>query len=67
MLLVRGSTNDANTIRSGLFGLFAVLMLATQIHLILLNQTVVESMLARMMKDREQETLADAFRWWEYG
>ncbi|KIM57547.1 hypothetical protein SCLCIDRAFT_1132611 [Scleroderma citrinum Foug A] len=52
---------------SGLFGVFAVLMLATQIHLILLNQTTVESMAARTIKDREKAALSDAFGWWECG
>ncbi|KAL4077514.1 zf-DHHC-domain-containing protein [Scleroderma citrinum] len=52
---------------SGLFGVFAILILATQVHLILLNQTTVESMSARAMKDRENATLTAAFGWWGYG
>ncbi|KAG6329831.1 hypothetical protein ID866_9257 [Astraeus odoratus] len=52
---------------AGLFGLFAFLMLITQIHLIVQNQTTVESMTARTMKDRETGVLGDAFQWWECG
>ncbi|KAF8841075.1 zf-DHHC-domain-containing protein [Paxillus ammoniavirescens] len=52
---------------SGFFGIFAILMLITQLHLILMNQTTVESLNLRLMRDREQEILSHRYRWYEIG
>ncbi|KIJ61195.1 hypothetical protein HYDPIDRAFT_96950 [Hydnomerulius pinastri MD-312] len=52
---------------SGLFGLFCILMFITQLHLIRLNQTTVESIGSRSMRDREQEVLSNEYRWYEIG
>ncbi|KIJ18105.1 hypothetical protein PAXINDRAFT_161618 [Paxillus involutus ATCC 200175] len=52
---------------SGFFGIFAILMLITQLHLILMNQTTVESLGLSTMRDREQEILSHKYRWYEIG
>ncbi|OAX36927.1 zf-DHHC-domain-containing protein [Rhizopogon vinicolor AM-OR11-026] len=50
---------------SALFGIFCFLMFMTQVHLIMLNQTTVESLAFRSMKEREQATLAHMHSWYE--
>ncbi|KAI6041765.1 DHHC palmitoyltransferase-domain-containing protein [Pisolithus marmoratus] len=52
---------------AGLFGFFATGLLMTQVNLTLNNQTTVESMQAKAMKEREQAALAREFRWWQFG
>lgn len=52
---------------SALFGIFCGLMFMTQVHLIMLNQTTVESLAFRSMRDREQATLAHMHRWYDIG
>lgn len=42
-------------------------MFLTQVQLIMLNQTTVESLGFRSMKEREQDNLAHMHRWYEYG
>ncbi|KAI6019511.1 DHHC palmitoyltransferase-domain-containing protein [Pisolithus microcarpus] len=51
----------------GLFGLFFIGLLMTQVHLTLNNQTTVESMHAKAMREREQVVLAREFQWWQFG
>lgn len=51
----------------GLFGLFFVGLLMTQVHLTLNNQTTVESMHAKAMREREQVVLSREFEWWQFG
>ncbi|KAI6101770.1 DHHC palmitoyltransferase-domain-containing protein [Pisolithus croceorrhizus] len=51
----------------GLFGFFFIGLLTTQIHLALNNQTTVESMYAKAMREREQVVLAREFQWWQFG
>ncbi|KAG2151089.1 DHHC palmitoyltransferase-domain-containing protein [Suillus bovinus] len=52
---------------TALFGLFCCLMFLTQVQLIMLNQTTVESMGFRSMQEREQDNLAHMHRWYECG
>ncbi|KIK97329.1 hypothetical protein PAXRUDRAFT_825049 [Paxillus rubicundulus Ve08.2h10] len=52
---------------SGFFSIFAILMLITQLHLILINQTTVESLGSSSMRDQEQEILSHMYRWYEIG
>ncbi|KAG0706242.1 DHHC palmitoyltransferase-domain-containing protein [Suillus ampliporus] len=52
---------------SALFGLFCGLMFLTQVHLIMLNQTTVESLGFRTMKEREQDNLAHMHRCYDIG
>lgn len=40
-------------------------MFMTQVHLIMLNQTTVESLAFRGMMEREQATLAQMHNWYE--
>jgi len=49
---------------AGLFGLFCSLILASQFHLIMLNQTTVESLSYRSMRDREQALLSQMHKWY---
>lgn len=51
---------------SGLFMLFAYIMLMTHLHVVLTNQTTVESLEAREIKSRENWVLAELFPWWAY-
>jgi len=48
-------------LRSGFFGLFTFIMLATHIRLILLNMTTVERMRIQDMKEHESAMLADMY------
>ncbi|OAX36920.1 zf-DHHC-domain-containing protein [Rhizopogon vinicolor AM-OR11-026] len=50
---------------SALFGIFCFLMFMTQVYLIMLNQTTVESLAFRSMEEREQATLAHMYSWYE--
>ncbi|OJA13191.1 hypothetical protein AZE42_05600 [Rhizopogon vesiculosus] len=50
---------------SALFGILCLLMFMTQVHLIMLNQTIVESLAFRSMEEREQATLAHMYSWYE--
>ncbi|KAG1775627.1 DHHC palmitoyltransferase-domain-containing protein [Suillus placidus] len=52
---------------TALFGLFCFLMFLTQVQLIMLNQTTVESLGFRTMKEREQDNLAHMHRWYDCG
>ncbi|EGN94644.1 hypothetical protein SERLA73DRAFT_187681 [Serpula lacrymans var. lacrymans S7.3] len=52
---------------TGFFGIFAVLMLISQIMLIRLNQTTVESIGFRLMREREAGTLAYMYSWYDFG
>ncbi|KAG1896241.1 DHHC palmitoyltransferase-domain-containing protein [Suillus fuscotomentosus] len=53
--------------QTALFGLFCFLMFLTQLQLIMLNQTTVESLGFRSMQEREQDNLAHMHRWYQYG
>lgn len=53
--------------RTALFGLFCCLMFLTQVQLIMLNQTTVESLGFRSMQEREQDNLARMHRWYDCG
>ena len=55
--------NHATT-RSGLFAVFTSAMLMSHIVLISTNQTTVEHVAARAMKDRESETLNAMHSFW---
>lgn len=59
------STDSRDPSSAGLFGIFCSLILASQIHLILLNQTTVESLNFRSMRDREQELLSHTHGWYQ--
>lgn len=52
---------------TALFGLFCCLMFLTQVQLIMLNQTTVESLAFRSMQEREQDNLARMHRWYDFG
>ncbi|KAI6148075.1 DHHC palmitoyltransferase-domain-containing protein [Pisolithus tinctorius] len=52
---------------AGLFGFFVTGLFMTQVHLTLNNQTTVESMYAKSMREREQAALAHEFQWWQFG
>ncbi|KAG9311127.1 DHHC palmitoyltransferase-domain-containing protein [Chiua virens] len=52
---------------AGFFGLFCSLIWFSQLHLILLNQTTVESLTYRSMRDREQELLSRMHKWYQLG
>ncbi|KAF8130173.1 DHHC palmitoyltransferase-domain-containing protein [Boletus edulis] len=51
---------------TGFFGLFCVLILSSQLHLILLNQTTVESLNHRSMRDREDALLSQMHKWYHF-
>jgi hypothetical protein len=53
--------------RTALFGLFCCLMFLTQVQLIMLNQTTVESLRFRLMHEREQDNLARMHGWYDCG
>ncbi|KAF9239447.1 zf-DHHC-domain-containing protein [Melanogaster broomeanus] len=61
------SNKIAAVVLYGLFGIFCIMVLSTQLHLTLLNQTTVESLHSRSMRDREQDALSDTHRWYEIG
>ncbi|KAF9463502.1 DHHC palmitoyltransferase-domain-containing protein [Collybia nuda] len=50
---------------AAVFTLFTAPLLLSHIHLILKGQTTVESMKARVQKNREEQALADVFRFWQ--
>jgi palmitoyltransferase len=52
---------------AGLFSIFATVLLATHICLIMMNQTTVESLAFQAMKDRERATLARLHPWYSFG
>ncbi|KAG2079891.1 DHHC palmitoyltransferase-domain-containing protein [Suillus cothurnatus] len=52
---------------TALFGLFCFLMFLTQVQLIMLNQTTVESLAFRSMQEREQDNLAHMYHWYACG
>ncbi|KAG1732653.1 DHHC palmitoyltransferase-domain-containing protein [Suillus paluster] len=52
---------------SAFFGIFCCLMFLTHVHLIMLNQTTVESLGFRNMKEREQDNLARMHRCYDFG
>ena len=52
--------------RSGLFSIFTVAMLSTHLVLIGTNQTTVEHVAARMIKDREQDALDEMYSFWAF-
>ncbi|KIK41163.1 hypothetical protein CY34DRAFT_85926 [Suillus luteus UH-Slu-Lm8-n1] len=52
---------------TALFGLFCCLMFLTQVQLIMLNQTTVESLGFRTMQEREQDNLARMHHWYDCG
>ncbi|KAH7924201.1 zf-DHHC-domain-containing protein [Leucogyrophana mollusca] len=52
---------------AALFGLFTLLMTLSQTYSLMLNQTTVESLGFRAMKDREKATLMHMHSWWEIG
>lgn len=58
---------DKMVVSAGLFGLFCFLVLITQLRLVLLNQTTVESLNFRSMRDREDELLSQMHKWYRWG
>ncbi|KAF8550647.1 zf-DHHC-domain-containing protein [Imleria badia] len=51
---------------AGFFGIFSSLILSSQLHLVLLNQTTVESLSYRSMRDREQALLSQMYKWYHF-
>ncbi|KAI0043421.1 zf-DHHC-domain-containing protein [Auriscalpium vulgare] len=49
---------------SGLFALFTIVMFLTHTSLISMNQTTVENISVRSMKQRESEMLGELYPWW---
>lgn len=52
---------------TALFGLFCFLLFMTQVQLIMLNQTTVESLAFRSMQEREHDNLARMHPWYDCG
>ncbi|EMD30904.1 hypothetical protein CERSUDRAFT_100876 [Gelatoporia subvermispora B] len=52
---------------AALFALFTFALLASHVYLIMLNQTTVESLGVRRMKEREKHVLGRMFAWYEIG
>ncbi|KAF8970663.1 DHHC palmitoyltransferase-domain-containing protein [Flammula alnicola] len=52
---------------TGFFLLFTTTLVISHVNLILRGQTTVESMQIHSMKEREADTLARGFKWWEFG
>ncbi|EIW76567.1 zf-DHHC-domain-containing protein [Coniophora puteana RWD-64-598 SS2] len=50
---------------TGLFGIFSFMMTLTQIRSLMLNQTTVESLNFRAMREREQATLSHMYAWYQ--
>lgn len=65
--IVAHAVTDKPPASAGFFGLFCSLILISQLHLILLNQTTVESLSFRSMRDREQELLSQMHKWYHIG
>lgn len=51
---------------AGFFGIFCSLLFVSQLHLILLNQTNVESLGYRSMREREQNLLSQTHKWYQF-
>jgi hypothetical protein len=54
-------------IRSALFGLFCAIMLFSQVHSIIYNRSMVESLNLRSMQNRERRVLRRLHSWYECG
>ena len=65
MLFTPSHTVANHCSRACLFALFTFALTTTHTYYILHGQTTVESMQISMMKQREHDQLASAFKWWE--
>ncbi|GBE86951.1 hypothetical protein SCP_1001950 [Sparassis crispa] len=52
---------------SGLFTIFTIALLVSQVYLTCRNQTTVESLGVRRMKEREKWVMGKLFAWYEFG